>query len=426
MARGFFGMRGVAPEARGVRAFAPALILLTILAFISYIDRSNLSTAGHLLKDELHINASQLGILLSAFFWTYTAMQFVSGWLVDRLDANYVMVAGFFLWSLATTATGLVQGFTMLLVMRLLVGTGESVMVPAMSKIMRSNVAENQRGFANGAWQAAIRFGPAVGTLGVGVLITWHGWRPAFIGIGLVSLAWIPAWIKWMPRTALEKISREAPGFAEISGQRSFWGACVGQACSLYLLYFMLTLLPFYLVHERHLSMQSMVRIATGYYLIDGTSALATGWLADFFIQRGNSPTFVRKSAMGAGHLVASVAVIGLATADSRWYFACLVAIGIGEGIACAGVFAFSQALAGPNATGKWSGLQNGFANVAGIAAPTVTGFLVDRTGTFVAPLAITSFVMAVGGLSWLFVVGQVEQVRWKFERLMRGHEAID
>jgi len=383
MARGF-RLSEVADESRELRAFVPALILLTILAFINYVDRSNLSTAAPLLKDELHINASELGVLPSAFFWTYTAMQFVSGWLVDRLDANHVIAAGFLLWSLATAATGLVQGFTILLAMRLLVGAGESVMAPAFSKIFRSNLAEDKRGFANGVWQGALRFGPAVGTLGVGFLITNYGWRPAFIGLGLISLAWIPAWIKWMPRReAVRSVTFDAPDFGEILRQRSFWGACGGHCSNLYLLYFMLTFLPFYLVHERHLSMQSMVKIAAGYYMIDALSALATGWLADFFIQRGHSPTLVRKSAMAAGHLIAAAAVIGFAIADSHWYFFCLVAIAIGEGAAGAGVFAFSQTFAGPYAAGRWAGLQNGFANLACIAAPALTGFLADRTGAF-------------------------------------------
>jgi MFS family permease len=110
-----------------------------------------------LLKEELRISASELGILLSAFFWTYTAMQFVSGWIVDSFDVNRVIVAGFLLWSLATAATGLVRGFTMLLAMRLILGTGESVMSPAYSKILSFHLPEHHRGFANGVLQAAVR-----------------------------------------------------------------------------------------------------------------------------------------------------------------------------------------------------------------------------------------------------------------------------
>ena len=412
-------MDGTADESRELRAFAPALALLAILAVINFIDRSNLSIASPLLKDELHISASQLGILLSAFFWTYAAMQFFSGWLVDKLDANWVIAAGFLLWSLATATTGLVQGFSMLLLMRLMLGTGESVMVPAWSKILSLHLTEQYRGFANGVCQGAVRFGPAVGTLGVGVLITKYGWRPAFIGIGLISLAWIPAWIKWMPRgrAVHRTVDAAAPGFVDILRQRSFWGVCAGHFSIIYLLYFMLTWLPFYLIRERHLSMQSMVKIATAYYLTDALSAVATGWIADYSIRQGHSPTLVRKSAMALGHLIATLALLSCAVANSHWYLLCLVIIGIGEGIAGAGPFAFSQTLAGPHATGKWSGLQNTFANLSGVAAPALTGFLVERTGNFLLPLVIAALMLVIGGLSWLVVVGRVQQVSWKSEQ---------
>src|SRR5436305_11148803 len=107
------------PEAESTQSkrFAPALTLLFIAILVNYVDRGNLSIAAPLLKDELGISASQLGILLAAFFWTYTAMQFVSGWLVDRFDVNWVIAAGYLLWSLATATTGFVRGFAILLTM---------------------------------------------------------------------------------------------------------------------------------------------------------------------------------------------------------------------------------------------------------------------------------------------------------------------
>ena len=397
--------------------FAPALVLLAICAVINFVDRGNLSIAAPLLKQELRISASELGILLSAFFWTYTAMQFVSGWLVDRFDVNRVMAAGFLLWSLATTATGLVRGFAVLVAMRLILGIGESVMCPAWSKIFSVHLSEHHRGFANGVVQAAVRSGPAVGTFGAGLLIAKYGWRPAFIGIGLISLVWIPAWIKWMPRDgATVRSVLAGPGFADILRQRSFWGACGGHFSVLYLLYFMLTWLPFYLVRERHLSMQSMVKIASAYYLIDALSAITTGWLSDSFIRRGYTPTRVRKSAMAIGHMIAAIALAGCALANSQWYLAYLVAIGVGEGVAGSGPFAFSQTLAGPHAAGKWSGLQNTFANLSGVVAPALTGFLVDRSGNFLMALAISAAVLVAGGISWVFLVGRVEPVNWKSE----------
>ena len=143
-------MSGMSHESRELRAFTPALILLAICALINYVDRGNLSIAAPLLKDELGISVTQVGMLLSAFFWTYTAMQFVSGWIVDSFDANRVIAAGFLLWSLTTAATGLVRGFTTLLAMRLMLGVGESVMIPACSKILGIHLPERHRGFANG------------------------------------------------------------------------------------------------------------------------------------------------------------------------------------------------------------------------------------------------------------------------------------
>jgi MFS transporter, ACS family, D-galactonate transporter len=100
----------MADESRQLRAFVAALVLLAICAVINFIDRGNLSIPAPLRKDELRISATQLGILLSAFFWTYAALQFVNGWMVDRFDVNRVIAAGFFLWSLATAATGVVRG----------------------------------------------------------------------------------------------------------------------------------------------------------------------------------------------------------------------------------------------------------------------------------------------------------------------------
>ena len=183
-------------ESRKLGPFALPLLLLALSVLINYIDRGNLSIAAPLLKDELGISASQLGILLSAFFWTYTVMLFVCGWFIDRFDVNRMLALGFLLWSLATAATGIVHGFAMLLVMRLMLGIGESVAFPCYSKILARHLPEHRRGFANGAIVAAMKCGPVVGTLGAGVLMAKYGWRPVFIGIGLLSLAWLPAWMR--------------------------------------------------------------------------------------------------------------------------------------------------------------------------------------------------------------------------------------
>src|SRR2546422_7109494 len=119
-------MAETADDSQSLRAFAPALILLAICILINYVDRGNLSIAAPLIKDELGISASQLGILLSAFFWTYSCCQLLSGWLVDHFDVKWVFAAGFLLWSSATAVTGIVRSLALLLAVRVILGIGES------------------------------------------------------------------------------------------------------------------------------------------------------------------------------------------------------------------------------------------------------------------------------------------------------------
>ncbi len=138
------------PQARTSHTALPFfLFLLSISALINNIDRGSLSVAAPLIKGELRISAAQLGVLLSAFFWTYTALMYPSGWLADRFDANWVLAGGFIIWSLAMSATGLVHGFAALIVVRLLLGAGESVTFPSYGRILARHVRQEHRGTAN-------------------------------------------------------------------------------------------------------------------------------------------------------------------------------------------------------------------------------------------------------------------------------------
>lgn len=411
---------------RPSRSFWPALALLAICVLINYVDRGNLSIAAPNLKDEFRLSGTQLGTLLAAFFWSYTAMQFVSGWLVDRFEVTLLLAAGYFLWSLSTAVTGIVHGFAMLFVMRLFLGTGESVAFPSCSKILVYHLPEHQRGFANGLLMAAIRLGPAIGTFIAGPLIARHGWRPVFVALGLIGFLWLPAWFLWKPeRKHIPSRVYQGPGTLAILSRRSFWGASIGHFAINYYFYFMLTWLPFYLERARGLSPLEMVRSAGIYYLTDATSSGITGLLADFWMRHGGSTTLVRKTVMGAGHVIAVIATAGCALAGSHTYFAWLLAAGVGCGMMGVGVFAYAQTLAGPLAAGKWSGLQNGFGNFAGIIGPALTGLAIDKTGSFLAPFAITVAVLIIGGLGWVFVVGPVEQLDWTIPR-RRAAAAFD
>ena len=404
-------------ENRELKKFAPTLVLLVLAVLINYVDRGSLSLAVPELKVEWSLSATQLGILLSSFFWTYTLLQSAIGWLVDRYGANLVMTLGLFVWSLATATTGLATGFAMLLSLRLLLGIGESVVFPASSKILAEHLSEHSRGFANSLICAAMRWGTAVGTFGGGFILARYGWRATFVVLGLVGLMWLPAWMRWKPTHAESKsqIGREGtPTFKAILQKRSFWGAAMGHFSANYLAYFLMSWLPYYLVHERHLSIASMVGTAGILYSVDSVCAIATGWISDRRILGGVSPTVVRKWAMGIGFSVAAAALAACAVAGSRTYMACLVGTAVGCGIANANVFAIAQTLAGPRGAGRWVGLQNCIANFAGISGPALTGFIIDWTGHFGLALAVVALVTLGGGVAWVFVVQRIEETRWK------------
>src|SRR5215472_12348955 len=254
------------------------LALLAVSVLINYVDRGNLSVAAPLLKDELRISATQIGVLITAFFWTYTAVMCFTGWIVDRFDVNWVLAIGFLVWSLATAATGLVQTFFALLVFRLLLGLGESVAFPSYGKIIAQNVPQQHRGAANAAIVAGMSLGPAVGTYACGLSMARFGWRPVFVVIGLVSLLWIVPWMLHKPASiAINDRAASPANTLDILRERNFWAASLGHFCSNYPFYFMIVWLPLYLVHERHLTMQQMAREAAFFYIVFAASRRSSG-----------------------------------------------------------------------------------------------------------------------------------------------------
>ena len=391
------------------------LILLGLSVFISYIDRSNLSIAAPVLKDELHLSASQLGLLLSSFFWSYASLQLFSGWLVDRFSVNWVFAGGFFLWSVATIGIGLVNGFFLLLAFRVLLGIGESVAYPSYSKIIALHYREEHRGIANSVVAGGLALGPGFGMLAGSLLIARFGWRAFFMVLGLFSLSWLIPWIKWMPdpKSALHLDKTAAPSFVALLRQRSAWGTCIGMFGHNYVNYFLLTWLPFYLVRERHFSMYSMAKIGGAAYLIGACLSVVSGWASDHWIRAGATPTYVRK-AIVAGGLGAGGVFLLLSAISTPSLSVVLLMMGIGfQCISSSNIWAITQTLAGPYAAGRWTGLQNFVGNLSGVVAPAVTGFVLDRTGHFYWPFAILTIVALSGTSSWLFLVGPVREVTW-------------
>jgi MFS family permease len=411
-------------------------LLLALSIFINYIDRGNLSIAAPLLKDDLGLSVYQLGILFSSFFWTYAIFQIVSGWLVDRFSVNWVLALGILLWSAATFGTGLVRGFKLLLAMRLILGIGESVAYPSYSKIIARHFSEFQRGRANSLISAGQASGPAFGTLVGGMLMARVGWRLFFIVLGIASSLWLLPWLKFLRRSAptgepasaplrgnadilfdsTKAPARKPPASAtilQILHQRSAWGTFAGLFAYNYIWYFFITWLPFYLVRERHFSVQSMSVVSGLAFLVLAISALVSGWLSDKWIAAGGTPTRVRKTFTGVGLAIATSIVLVGVVGNHSVAISILIVVCIGLGMGTSNLWSVTQTLAGPATSGKWTGLQNFTGNLAGWIAPTLIGLILQRTGNFFWVFVITSSVTLLGAAAWVFVVGPIKPVAW-------------
>ena len=396
---------------------AATLLLLAVAVAINYVDRGNLATAAPLLKDELGLSATQLGFLLTAFFITYMPMQIVVGWLADRFGPSRVLVTGFVVWSAAMALTGLAQAFVTLVVLRLLLGLGESVSFPATASIIATWFPESRRGFANAVVMAGLAIGPAFGIFFGGLLIVHFGWRAYFVGFGLVSLPWTILWLAIAhPQLANRQTAHSIPATDNwtLLREPSLWGASLGHFCSNYALYFVQSWIPYYLVHERAWSVTQMAKIGGCAYLLMAATSLITGWLSDHWIRAGSTATRVRKSFLGTGLALAAICTVACALASSVEASAVLLLLTCGAlGLTSPNTYAVGQTLAGPKNAGRWTGIQNCLANIAGLIAPFLTGVLVDRTGSFLSAFIIAAAVSVLGAIAWIFGVGRIEPIDW-------------
>lgn len=403
-------------ETKLTRVQTRVLILLSISICINYIDRGTLSVAAPQLGSEMRLDPKQMGALLSCFFWSYAASLIFSGWVVDRYHVRWVFGGGFLIWSAATLATGLSSGFMMLLGFRLMLGMGESVAYPSYSKIIAGTFPQTHRGTANALIDGASKVGPAAGTLLGGLLVAHYGWRVLFLAMGVMSLAFLLPWSIWGPDDRARTVSEdtEAPGALEILSKRAVWGTFLGLFGANYIWYFLLTWLPSYLVEQRHFSEQMMAILGSLPFWGIALSSCLSGWASDGWIVRGGDPTRVRKFFVGAGLLLGTLILPAAIVEDRAICMAFLIVSSLCYGMCSSNLWAITQTLAGPTASGKWTGLQNAFGNLAGVVAPSLTGWIIYETHSYYMAFVATAVAVVVGAAGFLFVIPKVEPVIWR------------
>jgi len=379
--------------------------LISTASFINYLDRGSLSVALPTISKELHLDPIQQGAALSAFFWTYTAMQIPMGRIVDRYNIKVVYAVSFGVWSLAAAATGLATGLWSLIAARVLLGIGESVYLPGGLKVVSLHFGSEETAWPAGLFDLGTKVGLAVGTAIDVWLLVRYGWRSLFFRTGLVGLLWLIPWLMFYPSSrgpAPAPVRRIA--WAELARNRALLGICLGFFCWDYFWYFLISWLPTYLNTVRHMSMPQIALFGGLPFLIFAAAEAIGGWTAGALIRRGGVLSRVTKAYVAAGFaiglLIIPAAIVESATASISLLLAASVA-----GIGCGSLISFPKICARSDEVALWVGIMNAAGNLGGVIAPLVTGVVIQRTGSYVPAFLIVSVVLVVGIFAYTFVV---------------------
>ncbi len=389
------------------------MCLLSVGMVIAYVDRANLSVALAVpsFRDYFHLDDADRGLLNSAFFWSYAALQIPAGWIVDRYGAKLPYALGFVFWSLMSAATGLALNNWQLAGARLWLGAGEAVSTPASLRWIRCNCPEEERGLATGLFFSGTKIGTALGIPLAAILVGRFGWRWMFAILGLGGLAWV---IAWMALANPDKGSRGAPARAVERGEsglsallktRTSWGILLGTFAYNYFIYFSLTWLPAYLVEYRKLSLHAMSVFSLFSFAGIAVVATGSGWCADLIIRRGGNPVRVRRLFTVLGLVLASTEILG-ALSHSQFvalFFAVFSMAGLG--LATANYWALTQTIVPARTIGRYVGVQNMASNCSGVAAPILTGWLNQATGDYRAAMAAVFVMLLLGIYSYAVLV---------------------
>src|SRR5262245_36138075 len=378
------------------------IILLGAAVFLNYVDRGAIGIASPLMKGELGLSEEAYGIAFSALFWLYAPVQLFAGWLCDRFSVYKLMAAGILLWAGSTLLMGFAGGFVSLLVLRVMLGIGESISFPGSSKIIARHVPAEQRGMANAVVATGLALGPAAGTLAGGLILGSLGWQAIFLVFGLVTLVWLLPWqqvMRNLPTTGHHDAGAKVP-VGLLLRKWPLWSMSIVHALGNYCFYFLLAWLPLFLTKSRGFSIGEMTLLATLGYAVQGACALGYGHFSDWWTRSGRSEALCRRSMMVASQTLAAAALLGLAFAHDAVTIGVLLCLaGAASASLSLNLYAVAQLFAGPRASGTWVGFQNALGNASGVVGPIVSGIVVHRAGydnAFVLTAAIALF-----GAAW-------------------------
>jgi len=421
------------------QAVAPSRVRFGVLALlatgtmINYLDRAVLGIAAPSLSRDLAIDSGSMGLLFSAFSWSYAAMQIPGGMVLDRLGSKLTYMLSLSAWSLCTLVHAAVGSFATLTGLRALLGIAESPCFPANSRIVATWFPQQERAFATSVYTV----GEYVGLAFLSPVMFWIlgllGWQALFLvsgslGLTLAAIWWWrytdPTGSKSVNHAELEHIragggmaERVAPtsgfdwrGAARLLRHRQMWGICLGQFAGNSTLVFFLTWFPTYLAVERHMGWLSIGWSSSLPFVAASIGVLSGGWWSDGLLRRGASVNLARKLPITVGLVLASTIVLANFVENNTVVVLLLSLAFFAQGIAALG-WTLVGDIAPEGLLGVTGGVFNLFSNLAGILTPIIIGVVVGRSGSFAGALYYISGVALLGALAYGVVLGDVKRL---------------
>lgn len=394
-------------------------ILLCLVSVVNYMDRSVLAVALPVLGEEFNMTAGQLGLLSSAFLLTYAVMQIPMGAILDKIGERRMFIVAVAMWSLITALTALAHSFGQFYVCRLLLGIFEAPVFATGIKTIAGWFPRNERGKANGIFGAGINIGALVALPLVAWLITLYGWKVSFITVGIIGYAWLLLWVPFYRERGKSKYANAAEialiesdlesaeeqpkmPWIQLLKRKSTLGILGGFFCQTYVLFVFQTWLPSYLVQGRHMTLMKAGILGMLPFMAGALGSLAGGTVSDIMVKYF---PMGRKYCMSLG-LLLGMAVIPAAYVSSPIAAVTLISLSaFGIMFSNGAMMAATSEIAPVGQVGSLVALINCGGFVGGFLAPTVTGYIVQATGSFVMALVFTGGLALIGALIYFVFV---------------------
>jgi ACS family glucarate transporter-like MFS transporter len=403
--------------------------------FFCYAHRGTLSIAAPFLMKDLGINPAVMGVLLSAFFWSYSLAQVPAGWMLDRYGLGRVYAIGFLTWTLAVAFTGLTSSIAMLVAMRMLLGLGQGVPFPASARAVANWFEGKERGGVIGVYLSGNRLGQAAIAAAGPFAIALYGWRNFFVFAGLAGLVWLAAWLPfmhwWEPKQsdASNRQAPQRPAFKDSWRQlrdRRILGVFLGYFAYDYVWFLFLTWMPGYLMLERKFGPAEMGIYSSVPFAVVAVVIVLAGMMGDLMIRLGWDEVTARKILITAGMLIGCL-IVPAAFVQDRMLAVWLLGASIcGLGITAPNAWALTQAVSAKELVATASGIQNLGGNLGGVVAPALTGFIAHATGSFEFAFVIAGTVLLAGIACYWLLIPKMDAVsETQNENHALGHDRL-